>query len=133
MDDHTDLVTTGALARDDDEPRSADPSPALRGDYLSVLPHEVEKGDIILGLRSPVASILTDGRAWYYGDSHGTIIAKRSTWGRVQVVRDSSGSPLLHDDSGEVEAAAASPLPATSLARLPHTITRRNGMFVVMP
>lgn len=56
--------------------------------YLSVEPHLVEYGDVIVGLTTPVSSILTDGTFWFYGDASGTFIAKRPSWGRVHVYRE---------------------------------------------
>lgn len=99
--------------------------------YLSLEPWQVEHGDIILGLRSPVASILTDGRAWFYSDSHGTIVAKRSTWGRVQVIRDSAEGC----DSADSGGSSVTALPAATSQDdcPPHGIARpRNGLHVVI-
>lgn len=51
---------------------------------------EVDHGDILVGFTHPhvVDSILTDGTFWYFGDDHGTIIAKRRCGSRIQVIRD---------------------------------------------
>lgn len=54
---------------------------------LTVRPHEVEFGDRLLGLRTPVARILFDGRWLYIGDD-GLIIAARHPGLNVQVLRD---------------------------------------------
>lgn len=64
------------------------PVPVLAGNLLTVECWEVEHGDILWGLHHRIASILTDGSWWYFGDDRGTIIARRSVGARVQVVRD---------------------------------------------
>lgn len=55
---------------------------------LTVEPAAVEYGDVIVGLTTPVSSILTDGVNWFFGDASGTFIAKRPSWGRVSVIRE---------------------------------------------
>lgn len=115
------------------------PSPALDGnsEMLTIEPWEVEKGDVLLGLRTPIASILqTDRGVWIYGDRRGRIIARRPHWSKVQVVRNSPAGHLIvtpADDSGEVEAREAVSLPANSHDDCPpHGICRpRNGLMVV--
>lgn len=75
-----------------DDASGGHPSPTPAGILLTVEPWEVEHGDILAGLRTPIASILQDDRGvWYYGDDHGAIIAKRPHWSRVQVLR---GDPV---------------------------------------
>lgn len=87
MTDFQDLT----LTRPEGDPAaSASPVPVLAADLLTVECHEVEHGDIIWGLHHRVESILTDGTWWYYGDEHGTIIAKRRCGGRIQIVRGGS-------------------------------------------
>lgn len=53
---------------------------------LTVPPWEVEFGDRLLGLRTPVARILYDGRWLFIGDD-GLIIAARHPGLNVQVLR----------------------------------------------
>ena len=60
---------------------------------LTVAPWEVEPGDRLLGLRTPVARILFDGR-WLFIDGDDRIIAIRHPGLNVQVLRDT-----LDDDS----------------------------------
>jgi len=84
MSDH-DLVT-GSPSPDD--AGGDGPSPAPAGILLTVEPWEVEHGDILAGLRTPIASILQNDRGvWYYGDAHGIILARRPHWSKVQVLR----------------------------------------------
>lgn len=83
----TPQVLTGAIVGDasgDDFTPSRSTVPA--GTPLTVDAHLVEHGDVLFGLRTPIASILTDGAWWYYG-AEGTIIARRRCGARVQVVR----------------------------------------------
>ncbi len=56
---------------------------------LNVRAHEVERGDIIVGFRSPVESILFHGNdaRWYYADRFGTIICRRHRFATLQVLR----------------------------------------------
>lgn len=56
---------------------------------LQVRPHEVEHGDVILGFRSPVESVLYHGNdgCWYYADRLGTILCRRPSWAMVNVIR----------------------------------------------
>ena len=86
-----DLAEDGAALPSFGEASSPHPVPRAAGELatavITVEPHLVEHGDIILGLRTPVTSILTDGTFWFYGDDSGTFIAKRPSWGRVQVIR----------------------------------------------
>lgn len=68
-----------------------------RAHILSVRPHEVERGDFLVGLpRSMVAGVLYDGAVgrWLYTDSHGIVFASRKTFEQVQVVRDLPPVPL---------------------------------------
>ena len=53
----------------------------------TLAPWEVEPGDRLLGLNTPVARILFDGRWLYVGDD-GLIIAARHPGLNVQVLRD---------------------------------------------
>lgn len=56
----------------------------------TIAPWEVEPGDLLLGLRTPVARILYDGfdGRWLYADVTGVIIAARQPGMNVQVLRD---------------------------------------------
>lgn len=66
--------------------------PGSAGILLTVDPWEVEHGDILAGLRTPIASILQNDRGvWYYGDAHGITIARRPHWSKVQVLRGAPG------------------------------------------
>lgn len=76
----TDIPVVGDASR-------AHPVPSPAGTPLTVDAHLVEHGDVLFGLRTPIASILTDGAWWYYGDEHGTILARREVGSRVQVLR----------------------------------------------
>lgn len=63
---------------------------------LVVEPYEVERGDRLAGLRTPVDHLLYDGNVgmWLYVDARGVIIARRRPSDRVQVVR---GGLSSHD------------------------------------
>ena len=64
---------------------------------LTLYPHEVERGDILIGTTRPVESILfdcADGAWWYYADRLGTVVARRGAGARVQVLR---GTPSADD------------------------------------
>lgn len=105
----------------------------MSGTSLSVEPHEVEHGDIIVGLHTPVASILTDGQSWFYGDDRGTFIAKRPSWGKVQVLRGQivGEGVASYRDVAAVNTVTPFPTPDDCP---PHGITRgRGGLFVVTP
>ena len=56
---------------------------------LVVEPYDVERGDRLAGLRTPVDSLLYDGNVgmWLYVDARGVIIARRRPSDRVQVLR----------------------------------------------
>ena len=54
---------------------------------FTVAPWEVEPGDRLLGLNTPVARILYDGR-WLFIGPDGLIFAARSSGLNVQVLRD---------------------------------------------
>ena len=71
--------------------------PAGMGQQVVVVePYEVERGDRLAGLRTPVDHLLYDGNAnrWLYVDARGIIIARRRPADRVQVVR---GGLSTHD------------------------------------
>ncbi len=63
---------------------------------LVVEPYDVERGDRLAGLRTPVDSLLYDGNVgmWLYVDARGVIIARRRPSDRVQVLR---GGLSTHD------------------------------------
>jgi hypothetical protein len=65
-------------------------------DIFTVRPHEVERGDRFLGLRSVVDTIVFDGwlGAWRYMDEHGSIITTRKPWQSAQILR---GGLSTHD------------------------------------
>lgn len=94
-----DLVTSTVPG--DDDASGAHPSPSPAGILLTVEPWEVEHGDILAGLRTPIASILQDDRGvWYYGDDHGITIAKRPHWSKVQILR---GNPCEDCNPYDIE------------------------------
>lgn len=70
-------------------PALSGPGDELGLELLSVRPHEVERGDVILGMRSPVESVLFHGSngCWYYTDRIGTVLCRRPAWATVQVIR----------------------------------------------
>ena len=71
--------------------------PAGMGQQVLVVePYEVERGDRLFGLRTPVDHLLYDGGCgrWLYVDAAGLIIARRRPADRVQVVR---GGLSTHD------------------------------------
>lgn len=89
-DQPQDLVSSTVPA--DDDASGSHPSPAPVGILLTVEPWQVEHGDILAGLRTPIASILQNDRGvWYYGDAHGITIARRPHWSKVQVLRGVPG------------------------------------------
>ena len=68
----------------------------LGAELLTVDAHEVERGDRLVGLNTPVDHVLFhggDGR-WLYIDHRGTIMAARRMGARVQVLR---GGLSTHD------------------------------------
>lgn len=69
------------------------------GEILTVRPHEVERGDQIIGLRTVIDSILYDGNTgrWLYVDAKGVIICARPGHAVVQVLR---GGLSSHDTNG---------------------------------
>jgi hypothetical protein len=62
----------------------------------TVHPHEVERGDRFLGLRSPVDTMVFDGNTgrWRYMDHLGSVITTRRPWQSTQVLR---GGLSTHD------------------------------------
>lgn len=73
----------------------ADPSPAgasSRPTVLTVRPHEVDAGDILVGFpRKPIAVVLLDcgvsPASWLYYGFDGYLVARRSLDAAVQVIR----------------------------------------------
>lgn len=134
---HPPVLTTGAVPAPGEAGAAFPSLAAPANSHLTIEPWEVEKGDVLLGLRTPIATILqTDRGVWIYADRHGRIIARRPHWSKVQVVRNSPAGHLIvtpADDSGEVEAREAVSLPANSHDDCPpHGIRRpRNGLMVV--
>lgn len=85
--DHQTAVDLDDIEVDDGCPPGMRP----RAHVLTVRPHEVERGDFLVGLpRSLVAGVLYDGGCgrWLYTDDHGIVFASRKPWEQVQVVRD---------------------------------------------
>lgn len=77
--------------RDDGLPAGMRP----RASIVSVRPHEVERGDFLVGLpRTQVDGVLFDGATgrWLYADARGILFASRNPWEQVQVVR---GAPVV--------------------------------------
>jgi len=70
------------------------------GQILTVRPHEVERGDQIIGLRTIIDSLLYDGATgrWLYVDAKGIIICHRPAHAMIQVLR---GGLSSHDTNGQ--------------------------------
>jgi hypothetical protein len=84
------------VTRPDGDTAAGATSSVLAANLLTIECWEVEHGDILWGLHHRIESILTDGKWWYYGDEHGTIIARRAVGSRVQVVRGGSDDCSPH-------------------------------------
>ena len=57
---------------------------------LTVRPHEVETGDILIGLTRVVAEVSYVNGRWWYEAAEGDVICTRSPWGSVQVWRETA-------------------------------------------